>query len=412
MRILIEAYACRPGRGSEDGNGWFLPLELARLGHEVTVVTRTDYADEVQAARAQLIAVEPELAARWQFAFVEPPRWTNLLPKALRHRARHWLWLEQVPQHAAGLGRFDLAWHITWGSLLGGTRLHRLRLPVVHGPCGGGHCTDPRVLNLFGPQAVWESLRRGTLRLVRHWRPVWIRRTSLVLCSNRETQLLARDLGAVRAGLCSDAGLPATFRPHSLPKREIGSTFRLLWIGRLLPLKAVRLAIRVMENLPADLPVHLDIIGDGEEGPWLAQALASSPARGRITWRGRIPWQEVPAALSQADAMLFTSVRDSCAAQVFEAMCHGLPVIAIRQFGIRDHAGRGITWVRPGAPEELVRDFVNAIMRLQASPSLRRHLGRINHANAANCLWPNRARHLLRMIDAALNGRTRSSHTE
>jgi short-subunit dehydrogenase len=42
MRILLSAYACEPGRGSEPGVGWHWATELARLGHEVAVITRSN----------------------------------------------------------------------------------------------------------------------------------------------------------------------------------------------------------------------------------------------------------------------------------------------------------------------------------------------------------------------------------
>ncbi len=41
-RILLSAYACEPGRGSEPGVGWGWATELAELGHEVWVLTRAD----------------------------------------------------------------------------------------------------------------------------------------------------------------------------------------------------------------------------------------------------------------------------------------------------------------------------------------------------------------------------------
>ena len=39
MRILVSAYACEPDAGSELGKGWNIALELARQGHDVTVLT-------------------------------------------------------------------------------------------------------------------------------------------------------------------------------------------------------------------------------------------------------------------------------------------------------------------------------------------------------------------------------------
>lgn len=38
MKILVSAYACEPGKGSEPGVGWSFVNELAKK-HNVTVLT-------------------------------------------------------------------------------------------------------------------------------------------------------------------------------------------------------------------------------------------------------------------------------------------------------------------------------------------------------------------------------------
>lgn len=407
MRILIEAYACCPGRGSEEGNGWFLPLELARLGHTVYVFTRADNVGANESARNLILSQEPNLVGRWNIHYVEAPRWPLALPNELAHRLRYLLWLERVPSAAAGVAKScDMAWHITWGSLACGTRLACLGLPVVHGPCGGGQIADRRTLPQFGDR-IGEELRRSVaVRFFSHLRPIWLKQASLVICSNRETMRMVSYMGARRTALCSDAALPSTFRPDVYPERQGRPEFRLLWIGRLLRIKAVLLAVQIIEALPPDMPVRLDVVGDGPDGELLRKRLRTSPAASRINWIGSIPWRDVPDRLRQADAMLFTSLRDSCAAQVFEAMCWGLPVIALHQFGVRDHANRtGVCWIRPGAPQVMVRDFAHAIILLQRAPALRRRMGESNYLASAAYLWPVRARRLADLVTSVLTRR-------
>ena len=70
-RILLSAYACEPGRGSEAEVGWMWATELAAAGHEVWVITRT----------ANRIAIEASLAEqhrpRLHFAYYDLPRWAR-----------------------------------------------------------------------------------------------------------------------------------------------------------------------------------------------------------------------------------------------------------------------------------------------------------------------------------------------
>ena len=42
LKLLISAYACEPGKGSEPGVGWRWALETAALGHDVWVLTRSN----------------------------------------------------------------------------------------------------------------------------------------------------------------------------------------------------------------------------------------------------------------------------------------------------------------------------------------------------------------------------------
>ena len=49
MRVLLSAFACHPGRGSEPGTGWHWAEALADLGHKVTVLTISLHREEILA---------------------------------------------------------------------------------------------------------------------------------------------------------------------------------------------------------------------------------------------------------------------------------------------------------------------------------------------------------------------------
>ena len=71
MRILVSAYACSPGFGSEQGVGWNRALQLARF-HEVWVVTRSKNRAAIEAALAR----EPR--PNLHFLYQDLPRWARL----------------------------------------------------------------------------------------------------------------------------------------------------------------------------------------------------------------------------------------------------------------------------------------------------------------------------------------------
>ena len=73
MKILISAYSCEPGRGSERGVGWNVAREVAR-SHEVWVLTRPEDSKEENAAE---LAANPVTNLHYVY-FTLPIRHTSM----------------------------------------------------------------------------------------------------------------------------------------------------------------------------------------------------------------------------------------------------------------------------------------------------------------------------------------------
>ena len=73
MKLLLSAYACEPDRGSEPGVGWHWVLELAGLGHDVWVLTRTNNQQAIQRASPHLRNIH--------FIYYDLPHWLATLKR-------------------------------------------------------------------------------------------------------------------------------------------------------------------------------------------------------------------------------------------------------------------------------------------------------------------------------------------
>ncbi|NEO96363.1 MAG: hypothetical protein F6K56_42015 [Moorea sp. SIO3G5] len=77
MKVLLSAYQCQPNTGSENGIGWAWATQLARMGHEVWVITWS----------YNQIPVEQELQVNpipnIHFIFCDHPTWLSRLFKIL-----------------------------------------------------------------------------------------------------------------------------------------------------------------------------------------------------------------------------------------------------------------------------------------------------------------------------------------
>ena len=152
MRILVSAYACSPGFGSEQGVGWNRALQLARF-HEVWVVTRSKNRAAIEAALAR----EPR--PNLHFLYQDLPRWARLWKK--KRRGMHlYYYLWQMGAYWAGRRlhrevKLDQVHHVTFVNYWMPSFLALLPVPLVWGPVGGGE-TCPAS---FRPRLSWRGTK-------------------------------------------------------------------------------------------------------------------------------------------------------------------------------------------------------------------------------------------------------------
>jgi glycosyltransferase involved in cell wall biosynthesis len=116
-----------------------------------------------------------------------------------------------------------------------------------------------------------------------------------------------------------------TRSPASDPDRRL----ELMFVGRLIPLKACDLAIRGAAELLRIGAAHFTIIGDGPERQSLEQLTRSLGIDGAVSFFGWLPHRETLRALHHADVLVFPSLREIGGGVVFEALGAGaVPVVA------------------------------------------------------------------------------------
>ena len=383
MRVLISAYACEPGAGSEAGHGWNYPSELAKRGHQVHVVIPARWREGVQ---KELTAAPID---NLTFHFVGEREGPMRLGWTVGSALRYFLWQWDASQAALEADRafeFDVVHHVSYGTLLGGSFMWRLGKPFVFGPAGGGQTAPPAFLSYFGSFRRSETLRTLVVRWL--WPLDWpairsVRSAAIVLASNRETSALARRMGASRVESLLDVYLPDKVIPSQPRTREPHGMVRVLWVGRMLGRKGLQLTVEALNLVPASLPVELEVVGDGptevEVRAWLGALNLIHP----VSLAGRMPWDDVHRAYEDADIFVLTSLRDTVGIQLLEAMAHALPVITLDHQGAADlvpeDAGVKVPVSSPSATR---RGIADAITKLAASADLRASMGAAGHARA------------------------------
>jgi glycosyltransferase involved in cell wall biosynthesis len=392
MKLVIVGHACSPLLGSEPGNTWNWAWHLSAR-HSVWVITHPQYRADIE----NFMACRP--GRDIHFVWITPPRaidpWRPWRSDRLL-RIHYLMWLGWAYRAAARLHRevgLDLCHHVSLNTVSAPPPFWRLPMLKVWGPVGGGHQAPIAFRSYYGPQWRKQSIRDFRIRVMPHL-PVLrraVRAASLVLATNRETEALLREAGARDVRLFLDCGIPET-TACSVPESSHGRRqMTLLWAGRLEKFKALPIALEALKRQPS-LPVKLIIAGDGPaRGEW-EELTARMNLTDRVTFRGKVPFNEMQSVFREADAFLFTSLCDSSGSVVLEAMSHGLPVITLDHQGIGTFAPADAAIKIPvTTPEETVAAFSQAMAGLSSSPDKRHEMGIAARRFATSQVWTRRA---------------------
>ncbi|MBM3662232.1 MAG: glycosyltransferase family 4 protein [Actinobacteria bacterium] len=330
MRILFSAYAVSPLRGSEPGTSWRTVEALAARGHEVVVLTSDRLHDDMDDAST------PEGVEVVRVS----TRSTGLLSRGnVGVYSQYVRWQHDSARRAASLlldRHFDVVHHFSWGSAPWGSPLSRLGRPFVFGPVGGGYRIPSELYTVLEWPDRWrERVRDRSVRSGR-FNPLTrgtAKRSALALAGDQRTADLLRGAGARRVEfMIPDITPPALLAAPPDPRR--GRRRRVLWVGRALPRKGLRLAMRSIAA--TDDAVTMSVVGEGPEREACLRLAHELGIAGRVEFHGAVPWQRVVDELDACDVFLFSSLRDSFGAQLLEAAARGRPIVGIDHQAVRE----------------------------------------------------------------------------
>jgi glycosyltransferase involved in cell wall biosynthesis len=327
MKVLMSAYACEPGRGSEPGAGWAWACAATR-DHEVWVLTHVTNAASIDAA----LAGDDRLADRLHPVYLQNARWARPLRRRGPTRFLYYLlWqLTRCRREARRLHEavgFDVCHHVTYAADWMPAGVSALRgVPFIWGPVGGSSTTGGiRLWAKLGAHVlVVEALRAVVLGAARTLvgRPL-ARRASTVLGQNADVAAaFAPAHVVVQPNVALDIDR-ADVRPAEADRSPTA-----VYAGRLLAWKGLRLALAALRR-PEASGWRLEVYGNGPQGQSLEKLATRWELSGRVRFHGSRPRRDVLDALAAADVFLFPSLHDSAGWSVAEAMAVGCPILCL-----------------------------------------------------------------------------------
>ncbi|MBW4710796.1 glycosyltransferase family 4 protein [Roseobacter sp. YSTF-M11] len=157
----------------------------------------------------------------------------------------------------------------------------------------------------------------------------------------------------------------------ALPERR-ADEIRLVFVGRLAPVKGLRVLLDAMHLLLPDLPqLHLVLVGDGPDRARLEET--ATPLGDAVTFTGYLSQDDVARAMQAADIFVLPSFAEGVPVVLMEAFASARPVIATQVAGVGELVEEGESGflVPPGDVETLAA----RIRSLADDADLRQRMG-------------------------------------
>jgi glycosyltransferase involved in cell wall biosynthesis len=405
MKILMSAYSCEPGVGSERGVGWNVAIEAAKY-HQVWVLTRPDESQQ---------AIEAELKSHpipnLKFIYFTLPFWKDSLRwgQSGAMQLHYYLWQIQAYFVAKKLHdelHFDLAHHVTFVKYSSPSFLSFLPMPFIWGPVGGGESAPMPFWDSFSlKNKLYETLR-WLWRSIGEFDPFarkTARRSAIAYATTEDTAIRLRKMGATSVAIAPETGMS----PQDLEQLAqcapplADSPVRFISIARLLHWKGFHLGLHAFAQ--ANLPnAEYWILGEGPEFARLQALALELGVADRVTLWGLQPRAEVLLKLEQCSALVHPSLHDSGGWVCLEAMAAGRPVICLDLGGPAQQVTAETGFKIPAHhPDQTIAAMAEAMTTIAASEELRLQMGKAGQERVRNHYsWEARGKYLAQTYES------------
>lgn len=367
MNILINAYACAPNWGSEQGMAWHWITELAKM-HNLYVITEGEWKKEIEEAVA-LLDVKDNIH------FYYNPVSDKIRSMCWNQGDWRFYWYYRkwqkktltIARQICSEHRIDIIHQLNMiGFREPGYLWDIYDTHYIWGPVGGMEIVPLKYLSGMPLSKKTKYIVKNMLNhlQIRYSARVCkaIHRADIVIAATQGTYNSFVKLHHIKPVYMNEAGctISEQHTAHNFNKDQLD----ILWVGRFLDTKKLDIAIRTIAKVK-DLPVFLHIVGSGSdtENAMYQQMADKMGISNNIKWYGKLANKKVQEMMNQMDLFLFTSVLEGTPHVVLEAITNCLPILCIDTCGQGQLVNEAIGWKVPLTnPQQNSTDFA-AILR-------------------------------------------------
>lgn len=407
MKILINAYACSPGMGSEPGMAWNWVSNLARFC-ELYIITEGEFREKIE-------TVVPTLEQGGNMHFYYNPV-SEKIRKMCWNQGdwrfykyyREWQWKTYLmAKDICQKEHIDILHQLNMIGFREPGYLWQLSeengVPFVWGPVDAKDKFPVAYLDGAGLKTKLFMRLKNFLTGIqlRYSKRVLLaaRQSSVIFSASSNSQRSFKKYMNIDSPLLNETG--CYVQDHPIVDKTDKETFDVLWVGKMDFRKQLALALQtVAKSENNKLRLHIMGGGDAESYQSLAKSYGIAD---KCIWHGAVSHDEVQDIMQKSDIFLFTSVAEGTPHVVLEAISNNLPVVCFDTCGqgdaVNDKVGRKIPL---SSPCQSVSDFAKLLNELEDNRSLLKQLSENCKERQQELSWEEKAKTMMEWYEKIL----------
>ena len=407
MKILINAYACSPGMGSEPGMAWNWVSNLAKFC-ELHIITEGEFREKIE-------TVVPTLEQGGNMHFYYNPV-SEKIRKMCWNQGdwrfykyyREWQWKTYLmAKDICQKEHIDILHQLNMIGFREPGYLWKLSeengVPFVWGPVDAKDKFPVAYLDGAGLKTKLFMRLKNFLTGIqlRYSKRVLLaaRQSSVIFSASSNSQRSFKKYMNIDSPLLNETG--CYVQDHPIVDKTDKETFDVLWVGKMDFRKQLALALQtVAKSENNKLRLHIMGGGDAESYQSLAKSYGIAD---KCIWHGAVSHDEVQDIMQKSDIFLFTSVAEGTPHVVLEAISNNLPVVCFDTCGqgdaVNDKVGRKIPL---SSPCQSVSDFAKLLNELEDNRSLLKQLSENCKERQQELSWEEKAKTMMEWYEKIL----------
>ncbi|MCM1337454.1 MAG: glycosyltransferase family 4 protein [Candidatus Amulumruptor caecigallinarius] len=403
-RLMVSAYACEPGKGSEIGVGWHWVLELSRA-FDLWVLTRANNRPPIH----EWVTSHPDYK-HIHFVYFDLPERDLRRKHGIRGVHRYYLkWTRKADAVIARvMADNDIPnfLHLTYGNALWPVSAVGAKANFIWGPLGGLETISGEYSRRYSLRSrITEAIRRVAARFVPHT-PAFKRRCKaarLIICKTEITRDKLPSSCREKSVVMTDVAADTTNRGKAIGKPNDTEAIHALMVGKMDAWRGFDLAIEAVAMARSKgVEVTLSILGNGADKARLRKLTDRLGIADYVTFHGHLSMEQYQDEMAKADVVLNPALREGAVTVAYDAIAAGKPLVAIDTRGYTRNFSSDHCIILPqGTRRDTVLGLADALGRLRV-PAVRHRMGAAALRHASEVSWSRHGEAIRALFDSVL----------